>query len=596
MYTVSDSYLSAIRENVVTDRLSGTVTLTNGTVIEITDDIIIKDSVKLTKELCGDKYRIGTFNLACLKITYIDDYALSRNYSDAKIVLNYELLTDKENDVWESVPLGIFVVDGTLIKRKRDKITLTAYDYGMYFDNEPSEAVRSMSGTPEEIITEICSECGITFGGFSDDFPNMDMKLSPTSAQLQSNRDIIMWISALLCSYAVIDRTGALRIIRARYKQEDNEILIDRYLYSDERDSIYVTDTRAYIKYISSYSGSDVKQYTSRFSATDIQAAPAAYSLSKNPLLNGKTADDCDVANTAWLSYISNFMQRGIEAKIYGDPAIDVGDTIRCYEDDVDQRLSIVGIITRYEWCYRNYAHIYCSAPQCTSVSAETGTTGVSSDIKTQTDKRIDSISEGGGNASGGVAYNNCVIIADKDSDYLLHTYTQIDYIAGNRVGYGGASNKIIVGGYGVVKNGLDDEAPIYSTATFAYGDESGTYGTNLTFYSRLAEVTDAGARFEIRTKNSNLTDDVRYTVFSSSMDCGFIFTWTNIYPPEDRYPYGWVLAYWRVAYYDGGNKYLYNGRQVCLGFSSQAEYNAAVGLTYEPITLTAVNETITQA
>ncbi len=593
MYNVSNGYLSAIRNNVVTDRLSGTVTLTDGTVIDITDDIIMKNSVKLTKELCGDKYRIGTFNLACLKITYIDDYALGRNYSDAKIVLNYELLTDEENDVWESVPLGIFIVDGTLVRRKRDKITLTAYDYGVYFDNEPSDAVRSMSGTPEEVITAICSERGITFAGFSDTFPNTDITITPSGAQLQSNRDIIMWIAALLCSYATIDRTGALRIIRPRYAQEDTTIEIDRHLYSDERDSIYVTDTRAYIKYMSAYSGGDVKQYVSNFDAEDKQAAPAAYSLSKNPLLSGKTATECDTINEDWLEYIDNFMQRGIEAKIYGDPAIDVGDTIRCHEDDVDQRASIVGVITRYEWNYRNYAYIHCSAPQCASVSGETGTTGGSSDIKSQTDKRIDAA---GSSAGGGTSYNNCVIIADKDSDYFLHTYTQVDYIAGNRIGYGGASNKIIVGGYGVVKNGLDDEAPVYGTATFSRGDESGTYGTNLTFYSRLAEVLNGGAQFEIRTKSSNLSDGVRYTVFSSSMDCGFIFTWTNIYPPEERYPYGWVLGYWRTVYYDSGNKHLYNGRQVCLGFSSQAEYNAAVGLTYEPITLTTVNETITQA
>ena len=46
------------------------------------------------------------------------------------------------------------------------------------------------------------------------------------------------------------------------------------------------------------------------------------------------------------------------------------------------------------------------------------------------------------------------VILQEKDAKYLLHEYTTIEYIAGNRICYAGAQNQIIVQGHIVYKNG----------------------------------------------------------------------------------------------------------------------------------------------
>lgn len=363
MYNVSDAYKEALQKKDINDRISGTVTLTDGAEIKLSDSNIVRGSLKIVHELCGD-YRIGTFNLGCLKIGFFDDSALLRDFSGSKISLSYEIETENG---WESVPMGIYIADGASVRRKRNTITLTAYDYGILFDCDISSNIREMSDTAEHIITAVCEWCGVEFGGMEPDLPNTAVLLSPSSQQLQSCRDVIEWCAVLLCGYAVIDREGKLRIISARYytsAAEELQIVVDKQLKSFERNNIYVTDTRAWISAISAYSGDKRKIYKSTITQNDEQAARAIYTLEKNPLLTGKTEEECDSINGDWLTFVDSFKQRGITAEIYGDPALDAGDVLRCSEGDIDQRRSIVGLITRQEWRYRAFHSIECAAPQ----------------------------------------------------------------------------------------------------------------------------------------------------------------------------------------------------------------------------------------
>ena len=412
MYEVSEAYLTALKEKAVKDSISGTVTLTDGTVIEVSDSVLVKNTLKITKELCSDNYRIGTFNLSCLKMTIYDDNALGRDYSGAKISLSYKLFLGQDFSSFESVPLGIFTVEGKSVVRRKNRVTLTAYDNGIYFDVEPSESIRSSSYSAAALVQALCGFCGVELGGIAEGLPNSSVVVCPSDGQLQSCRDIIMWAAALMCGYAVIGRDGKLYIISAKYKvseENSSETVIDRYITEKERSSIYSTDTRAYIKYISAYCEGKVKEYSSNYTPEDEQAAPAVYALAKNPLISDKNAEECDSINESWLSYIDGFKQRGVNARIFGDPAIDLGDTIRFSGGDVDQRRSIVGVVTAIEWKYRNYQDIICTAAQCgEALSSASSYTPVAS--KSQTEKRIDGIKAGGvgKNVGGGSEIFNC--------------------------------------------------------------------------------------------------------------------------------------------------------------------------------------------
>lgn len=803
MYSVSDSYKKALLEKHITDTVEGTVTLKNGTVINLTDSTIVTGSLRISHELCDD-YRIGTFNLGSMHIGFFDDNALGRDFSGAKITLTYKIETEAG---WESVPLGIFIADGQSVIRRRDTVTLTAYDYGILFDCTLGTTIRNMSGKAEDIVSAACERCGVVFGGIDDGLPNTNVTLNPSSQRIQSCRDLVGWCAALLCGYAVIDRNGKLKIISARYDvetEDPTEIIVDKYLTSAERNSIYSTDTRAWIAQMSAYSAGKTKVYKSNITRDDSQAARAVYYLENNPLTENMSESLCDYINCNWLSFIDGFMQRGITAELYGDPAVDVGDVMRCSEGDIDQRRSVVGLVTKQEWRYRDYHTVICASaqlsdgiegggeeedetseaqavgetdniypvkvisqsekratdsgkeyfagqglslsednvftlnvanqsdiggirlPSRTNVPADDTSTdrnlGIYKgsdafpalrtarnnqkggmflgdglvphlDIMSQTEsglqykitdyvevrigegleyvdesysdllesaraeyggraiavpkatnekfgivklgKRLGldeegkvyavmvgrdgiSVSDNGeisvdidnetlkidGNGKlavvgggSGVAIENAVIIKEAEASYLLHNFTEVQYVDGNRIGYAGPSNPIIVGGYAVYssKSSYPEQAP-YTKMVFPLASASSVAVPveNVDFYMDFSTVGTTTTTIYLKSDALG-TSQSGGSTYDLSVS-GVYATWNSIYAPTSNYPYGYISFNISTLYKNNsGDMSRGTTRTYYAGFASEAEYNAAIGLTYEPNVLTEVQETVTE-
>ena len=388
MYSVSEDYKRAIREKVVSDRIGGSIVLSDGASLTISDRNLVKNSLKISHELCDD-YRIGTFHIGCLQIAVFDDNALLRDFSGARIEPVYEIETAKG---WERVPMGIYYTDGNSVRRKRNTVSLTAYDCGCFFDRVIPEERRTLSGTAQTLVKAACDDCGVTFGGIPETLPNYQIVLSAADRQVQTYRDLVAWCAELLCAYAVIDRGGKLWFRSAKYgviETDQSDILIDKYLTEAERDSIYVTDTRAYIQTICAYSGGVLKTYASDAVQTDEQTAAAGYTFDENPLLpETLSGEERDKINTDRLAFMDGFKQRGIRTEIYGDPALDAGDILRCSGGDVDQRRSIVGLVTKQEWRYRNLHTVVCAAPPLLGRDAASAAV-----VASQTKKKLDSLS-----------------------------------------------------------------------------------------------------------------------------------------------------------------------------------------------------------
>ena len=420
LYNVSGAYLEAMREKVRRDSVSGVLTLAGGTQIEVNDENLVSGTLKLTKELCGPQYKIGSFNLSCLRFSFFYDSALGLDLTGASVNMNYMLDTGA---VTETVPLGNFLIDPVLSVRRKNILSIVAYDAGVLADAEPSDTLRNMHCTPAELVAAACEECGIVtdiMADSLDDFPNSGVTVTAKDAQIQSCRDIIMWCAALVCGYAVIDRDSVLKIIPAKYGvsgSDSSVIVCDRTVEASERQSVRVTDTRAYIKYLTAYKGDKVANYTSSYVSQDEQASPASYVLEKNPLLCELSEAQCDTVNREWLLFIDSFKQRGIDAVLFGDPALDTGDTLMFRGGDVDQRSGIIGVVTSYEWCYRNYHTVVCSAAECVG-SLVSGRSCVSAGTRGQTAKRIDAVKGGGSEGSGVGEWLDAAHTTERFNDY----------------------------------------------------------------------------------------------------------------------------------------------------------------------------------
>ena len=187
------------------------------------------------------------------------------------------------------------------------------------------------------------------------------------------------------------------------------------------------------------------------------------------------------------------------------------------------------------------------------------------------------------------------VIITEADAKYLLHEYTQVEYIAGNRIGYAGSENQIIINGYTAVKRDNQLTAPIYQSATL-YSFSEATV-TEHVITTELSKVTSGGAyQYTIRDNGVVVGS---YQTFNPDI-MGFAITWGSISSSAtETAPHGYAyLEFFAVYETKAAAKsatFVNNISRLNYIFASEAEYNAAVGLTYEPQTLTNVEETITE-
>ncbi len=196
-----------------------------------------------------------------------------------------------------------------------------------------------------------------------------------------------------------------------------------------------------------------------------------------------------------------------------------------------------------------------------------------------------------------GVIIENAVVIQEADAKYLLHNYTEVEYVAGNRIGYAGADNQIIIGGYTAVKSGNQLSAPLYQSAVlYSFS------GSTLTEHNITVELLSASSNGSYQyTVSDNGTIRGTYTTYDPST-IGFAITWSTIYnSATETAPYGYAyLEFYAITKPTAtatANSSTYIGTTSRLNytFASEAEYNAAVGLTYEPNVLTEVQETVTE-
>lgn len=222
----------------------------------------------------------------------------------------------------------------------------------------------------------------------------------------------------------------------------------------------------------------------------------------------------------------------------------------------------------------------------------------------------------------------NAVIIQEKDVSHLLHEYTVVDYIAGNKIVYASPKNSIIVQGMVVyaykstspngvnINNGIGTlsqmpDIPLYNTITF--NDTGvGVFDESKYIKGVFTKLLESNASYTIQRIAWSTIDlsgtekSWGYTCNVYNNDYGVTFVWEKIFPPgtyetpniTKKYPYGYVTARLAARYKNSDvDRYqmLVDAYLCAIPFASEAEYNAAVGLTYEPMSLLQVNETISE-
>lgn len=197
-----------------------------------------------------------------------------------------------------------------------------------------------------------------------------------------------------------------------------------------------------------------------------------------------------------------------------------------------------------------------------------------------------------------GVVIENAVVIQEADAKYLLHEYTEVKYVAGNKIGYAGPGNQIIVGGYTLIKGGTPVDpsgSAMYVEIVFPKAGNSpdamvephgiimipGTSYPNYTYVGWWDNISST----QLRGENT-------YDLSRS----GINVYWSAIHRPDANHPFGYVDVTVSFMFVNSsGNLVASSSQTKYADFASEAEYNAAIGLTYEPNELVEIQETVTE-
>ena len=211
MYTVSEACRAALQARTRTDRLTGTLTLTDGTVLNFGAADLMSGSVTIDNQCVnGQELEYGCVYMgqAAFQLrTALSRYALY----GAKVTLTYGILVEGG---WYSIPLGVYTVAEA--ERGSVSVRVKAYDNMLALCGAYPGTI--LQGTPYEMLCQIAEGCGLAVGCTEAElaaFPNGDglFQLDATDG-CQTWRDCLAALAQAVGGFGTVDRAGALVLRR----------------------------------------------------------------------------------------------------------------------------------------------------------------------------------------------------------------------------------------------------------------------------------------------------------------------------------------------------------------------------------------------
>ena len=335
MYPVSAAYKTAIGQNVRDIKITGTITLKDDTIINITDEDIVQGSLYVTEQcVAGEDIEVG--NVYASEMGLSLSMPLENPYSldGARILLHFGI---DVGGLWETVPLGYFYV--TDIARKARNVNLTALDGMLLFDVEVGDPG---SSSPRNFIVHACQRAGVTLGtsiGEIDALPNAGVLLAaPDASKIKTARDLLMWACQITGSFARMNRQGQVEIVPIKAKPSVKTIA------KNERFN------------------SDVSDFAIKITKVSMQVGETVYSrgtdgmtmiLEENPLMTGLSESQINQILDYLLAQITQAVYVPFNSNFIGDPALQPGDFVTLADTSVLGGGDVASIITHSTWRYR---------------------------------------------------------------------------------------------------------------------------------------------------------------------------------------------------------------------------------------------------
>lgn len=334
MLRISDEYTNAIQAMGRTDRITGTVVLDDGSVIELDDSNIEDGTTSVTWDcVSGEEIEFGSAIISQLDISIRSDVSRYAFYG-AKISLSYGIQT--ANLEWACVPLGIFTVSEA--ERKSSLVKITAYDNLLLMDKNCGSKV--FFGTAYKIFFELCADCGVKLATTESEFaafPNgtEEIQIDETSG-CTTYRDCAKAVAQMIGAFVVADRNGAIAI-RQYHTDVDDTLPVKR------RYSTTLSD------YICKYSGIHISASSGTYSALDPYGSDdLELTLSDAPAWDYGVRETLQARAESLLAYLMLISYTPGKLSVISNPALECGDLLAVETSDGTFNLLVTGISWKY--------------------------------------------------------------------------------------------------------------------------------------------------------------------------------------------------------------------------------------------------------
>ena len=165
---------------------------------------------------------------------------------------------DRSDIIWMSC--GRFIVDTP--PRKLSTITLSALDYMVKFDKDVDTSKLSFPCHVDNLISQLCTVCGVTLATDVSNFPNHFFSVSglpANNADSLTYRQLLQWCAMLTGTCGFVDDEGQLVLKwyeqtsvmvtpSERYTSDmlENDITVTGFTYKDSDNNTYVAGTAEY--------------------------------------------------------------------------------------------------------------------------------------------------------------------------------------------------------------------------------------------------------------------------------------------------------------------------------------------------------------
>lgn len=208
MYSVSESYMTKMFDQIQTHKLSGTV-----------DNVPFNDGdvigVSYTNRCAEKRVALGSVNIGTLKLTFLRDILNRGEYFGKTITLTDSLylgLDEDQEPIWEAVPVGTFYIAEATWNSAG--IDITAYDCLSKLDETLN--ITETSSKIYGFCQYIASETNTVFGMTEEEcalLPNGTEVIAPyEEANLETFRDLLSALAEMVGGFAYADKDGSWKL------------------------------------------------------------------------------------------------------------------------------------------------------------------------------------------------------------------------------------------------------------------------------------------------------------------------------------------------------------------------------------------------